>query len=97
MMLDEYRTQLIGRLKSCRDTTAVRGILAEADLVLMTGRLARLTQNKFWETLCEDLDTLGAEAKFMTDGEAGVKLSTVVAAAQALIERYRERIAGDQE
>ena len=95
MMLDEYRTQLIGRLKSWRYTTAVRGILAEADLVLKTGRLARLTQNKFWETLCEDLDTLGAEAKFMTDGEAGVKLSTVVAAAQALIERYRERIAGD--
>lgn len=97
MMLDEYRTRIIERLKSCRDTTAARGILVEADLVLRTGRLTRLTQNTFWETLYEDLDTMGEEAKFMIDGEAGVKLSTVVAAAQARIARYREKTAGDQE
>jgi hypothetical protein len=97
MTLDEYRTQIIERLKSCRDTTAARSVLAEADLVLMNGRLTRLTQDKFWETLYQDLDALGEEARFMTDREAGVKLSTVVVAARSRIVRYREKIADDQE
>jgi len=97
MMLDEYRTKVIERLKGCQNTAAARHILSEADLVLMNSRLTKLTQDKFWETLHEDLDTLAEEAKFMTDREAGLKLSSVVAAAQARIARYRERIAGDQD
>ena len=95
-MLDEYRTKIMERLKACRDTVAARGILAEADLVLMNSHLTRLTQDKFWETLYEDLDGLTEDARFMTDREAGVKLSTVVVAAQARIARYREKIAEDE-
>jgi hypothetical protein len=96
MMLDEYRIKIIERLKDCRDTAAARHIMAEADLVLMNSRLTRLTQDKFWESLYEDLDVLIEETRFMTDRESGVKLSTVVVAAQARIARYRERIAGDE-
>ena len=97
MMLDEYRIQIIARLKVCRDTTAARGVVVEADLVLTNGHLTRMTQNKFWEMLYDDLDVLGEEAKFMTDREAGAKLATVVVAAQARIAGYRNKVAGDQE
>jgi hypothetical protein len=97
MMLDEYRTKVIQRLKGCQNTAAARHILAEADLVLMNSHLTRLTQDKFWETLHEDLDALAEEAKFLSDREAGLKLSSIVVAAQTRIARYRERIAGDQD
>jgi hypothetical protein len=97
MLLEEYRTKVIERLRSCRDTAAARHILAEADLVLVNSRLTSLTLDKFWETLLEDLDGLAEDARFMMDREAGAKLSAVVVAARARIARYRERIAGDQE
>jgi hypothetical protein len=97
MMLEEYRTKTIERLKSCGDTACARHVLSEVDLVLMNSQLTKLTQDKFWETLYEDLDTLAEEAKFMNDRAAGVKLSTVVVAAQARIVRYREKITGEQD
>jgi hypothetical protein len=97
MMLDEYRIKVIERLKACKNTAAARHILAEADLVLMNSHVTGLTQDKFWETLHEDLDVLAEESKFLTDPEAGLKLASVVAAAQARIARYREKIAGDQD
>jgi hypothetical protein len=97
MMLDEYRVKVIERLKGCRDSVVARNILAEADIVLMNGQLTRLTQDKFWETLYEDLEALGEEAKFMTDRAGAVTLSTVIVAAQSRIARYREKIAADEE
>ena len=97
MMLDGYRDKVIDRLKGCRGATAARHILAEADLVLMNGHLTSLALDKFWEKLREDLDRVAEDARFMMDREAGVKLSTVVAAAQARVVRYRERIAADQD
>jgi hypothetical protein len=95
MMLDEYRTRVIDRLKTCRDTAEARSILAEADFLLMNSRVTKLTQDKFWETLNEVLDALAQEAKSLPDREPAVKLSAIVAAAQARIAYYRERKAGD--
>jgi hypothetical protein len=91
LILDDYRTTLIERLKSCLSTAEARAILTEADLVLTNSRLTPLTRDKFWETLQEDLQTLGLEAGALSDREARSKVEAVVAAAQARIARYRER------
>jgi len=95
MSLDEYREQLIGRLKSCTNTAAARTLLAEADLVLVNARLTSLTQGKFWESLDEDLETAREEARLLADREAGVKLAAVIVVAQARIARFRERLSED--
>ena len=89
--LEEYRRQIIDRLKDCADVQAARNALADAELILANNRLTPLTQDKFWEELYQDLDVLIEEAKFMPDREAGMKLWTVVLAAQAGISRYRGR------
>jgi hypothetical protein len=92
MSLDEYREQLIGRLKSCADTAAARTLLAEAELVIVNARLALPTQLKFWESVHEDLDALVEAVRLSADRETGMKLAAVVAAAQARIARNRERL-----
>ena len=94
MSLDEYREQLIGRLKNCADTAAARTLLVEAELVLVNARLALPTQSRFWESVHEDLDTVAEAARLSADREAGMKLAAVVAAAQGRIARNRERLTG---
>jgi hypothetical protein len=93
MSLDEYREQLIGRLKTCADTAAARTLLAEAELVIVNARLALPTQSRFWESVHKDLDALVEAVRLSADREAGMKLAAVVAAAQACIARNRERLA----
>jgi hypothetical protein len=96
MMLDDFRSGVIERLKGCRDTTAARHILAVAELLLTNSHLTSLRRDGFWVNLCENLDGLAEDARLMIDREAGLKLSTIVVAAQARIARYREQIAADQ-
>lgn len=90
MVLEEYRTQVIERLKACRDTIAVRAVLAEADLILMSSQLTAITRDKFWETLEEDLDVIRKESKNIADRKAAAILDALLAAAQARIARYRD-------
>lgn len=92
MSLDEYREQLIARLKSCTNTAAARTLVAEADLVLFNAQLTPLTQGKFWESLDEDLEAAREEARLLADREAGMQFAAVIAVAQARIARYRERL-----
>lgn len=91
MMLDDYRTTLIERLKDCLGTAEARAILTEADLVLTNCRLTPLTRDKFWETVQEDLERVGLEAGALSDREARFKLAAVIKVAHARIARYRER------
>ena len=93
MSLDEYRERLLGRLKSCTDTAAARGLLAEADFVLTHARLTAIVRSKFWESLQEDLAAMDEAARLSADRAAGVKLEAVVAAAHARIARYRDALA----
>ena len=92
MSLDDYRDQLTERLKSCPDTAAARTLLAEAELVLLNARLTALTQSKFWESLQEELEAIAKAARSSADRSAAAKLEAVVAAAQARLARYRERL-----
>jgi hypothetical protein len=95
--LDEYRERLLGRLKTCTDTAAVRSMLAEADLRLMNARLTTLARSRFWESLQEDLTAIAEAAGRSADREAGMNLAGVIAAAQARIARYRERLSERQQ
>lgn len=95
MTLDEYRGLLIERLGACRDTAAARSLLADASLFLTNSRINQLTQDRFWETLEEELEALGEDAKFLADPKAAAVLRAVVAAARARIMRYRMRDEGD--
>ena len=88
MTLDEYRVTLIERLRACQDTATARSLLAEANLFLTNSRINKLTQDRFWETLEEELDAVGEDAKFLGDPKAAAVLGAVVAAARARIARY---------
>ena len=89
MTLDEYRETLTERLRACQDTAAARRLLADAHLFLTNSRINRLTEDRFWETLDEELDAVGEDAKFLKDPRAAAALGAVVAAARARIARYR--------
>jgi hypothetical protein len=91
--LDEYRLALIERLRACQDTAAVRQLLAEADLMLANGGLTRLTHDRFWETVEDDLRGVEEEAKSLPDRKNGEALAAIVVAARARIARYRARVA----
>jgi hypothetical protein len=91
MTLDEYRETLIARLRACQHTADARSLLAEASLFLTNSRINRMTQDRFWETLEEELDAVGEDAKFLGDPRAAAVLGAVVAAARARIARYRQR------
>ena len=95
MTLDEFRGTLIERLRACRDTAAVRDLLAEVNLVLINSQINALTQDRFWETLEEELDVLGEDAKLQNDPGPAAVLGAVVAAARARIARYRRREEGE--
>ena len=95
MTLDEYRGTLIVRLRACRDAAAARDLLAEANLVLINSQINPLTQDRFWETLEEELDVLSEDAKSLNDPKTVAVLGTVVAAARARIARYRTHEEGE--
>ena len=90
MTLDEYRKTLIERLRACPNVATARSLLAEANLMLADSGINRLTQERFWETLEEELDAVGDDAKFLSDPKAAADLGVVVAAARARIARYRK-------
>lgn len=95
MGLDEYRETLIERLRTCQDTAAARSLLADANLFLTNSRINQLTKDRFWETLEEELDALGEDAKFVADRKAAAILGTVGAAARVRIARYHRRDVSD--
>ena len=92
MTFDEYRLQLLERLRVCRDPASARNIIAEGELMLVNGQLTQLTHDRFWESMEEQLDALGEEAKFLADPKAADTLGIVVAAARSRIARYRARL-----
>lgn len=95
MTLDEYRGAMIERLRACPDAAAARSLLEEANLMIVNSRMNRLTQDRFWETLEEELEAIGEDVKFLKDPKAAAALGAVVAAARARITRYRRRESGE--
>ncbi len=63
--------------------------------MLVNSQISRLAQDRFWETLEEEVDAMGEDAKFLKDPGAAAALGAVVAAARVRIVRYRMRDEGD--
>lgn len=95
MTFDEYRLRILERLRACREVTAARDILAEAELMLANSQLTQITRDRFWESVEEELERLTEEAKFLPDPGAAATLGTVLAVARARIAGYRSRMSGD--
>lgn len=95
MTLDEYRGSLIERLRACQDTTEARDLLAEANLVLANTKMNRVTRDRFWETVEEELDAAGEDLTLFKDRKAAAAFAAVAAAARARIARYRAQAEGE--
>lgn len=91
MTLEEYRVVILEKLRQCKDAKTARSLLADADLFLRNSRLTQLTQDKFWETLEDDLMIIADEAKQLQDPKASAALGAVVEAARARAHRFRAR------
>jgi hypothetical protein len=91
MTLDEYRTQVIERLKGCRDSLDVRGLLSEVHLFITESRISDHAQSTFWEALSHDLNVVAQESTHLMGKKAATALSALIAAAQTAIARHRAR------
>ena len=97
MTLEDYRIEVIAKLKACQGPLWARNLLAQVDLVLLNSQISASTQKAFWEELNHDLDVVGEESTLLLGNEAATTLSAVVAAAKALIAQYQLLIASDQQ
>jgi len=97
MTLEEYRIQVIEKLKICRDAAQARGLLAEVDLVLTNSRISDRTQKLFWQTLNNALDAVAQESTLLLEKQAATALRPVVAAAQPVTAQYQLLIASDHQ
>lgn len=88
MTLEEYRVLILEQLRQCKDAKTARNLLADADLFLRNSRLTQITQDRFWETLEDDLMIIADEAKKIQGSAA---LGAVVEAARARVHRFRAR------
>lgn len=88
MTLDEYRIEIIEKLKGFSDPARARGLLAEVDLAFTSGRLSIATRRAFWEGLHDDLDVAAQEAHLLVGARGASTLVAVISVAQSAIEAY---------
>jgi hypothetical protein len=69
MTLEEYRIQLLNRLKECSSPAKALELVDEAALVLAQSQVSENTLRKFWTDLREDLQMLVESAPDL--GERG--------------------------
>jgi hypothetical protein len=62
MTLEEYRIQLLNRLKECSSPAKALELVDEAALVLAQSQVSENTLRKFWTDLREDLQMLVDES-----------------------------------
>ena len=93
LSLDDYRTQVLERFKSCTDATKVADLLTGVEIVLATADLSRTAQVAFWQNFGAELDVLMQRSVLVLEGEAAQTLRALVAAARAIIARDQRKLA----
>jgi hypothetical protein len=83
LTLDEYRIQVLEKLKGCEDPRRARDLLAEVDLMLGASGLSPKAQQAFWQGLSTDLEVVAEESTKLLGKDRAVRLTAVVLAAQA--------------
>ena len=94
MTLEEYRIQLVEKLKGCREADGARDLLSAADLVVTWRQLS--DQRAFWEALSNDLDLIAQTVTHGLDRQAATALSAVITMAQSVVQEYRALAASDE-
>ena len=92
--LDEYRLQVLARLRACEGPDEALRVLAEAECVLDTSGLRDRAVRTFWQDLSDGLEVIAQESTHLLDKQAFVRLSVVISASLAAITEYRA-VVGD--
>lgn len=96
MTLEEYRVQVLEKLKGCRDPAQARSLLAEVDLVITNSQVSNHTQKVFWATLIHELDVVEQEASARLGRIAAAELGVAIAAARTAIFEYEVLVRCDE-
>ena len=86
MTLEEYRIQILDRIKACQDSVAARDVLAEVDVALSNAKMSSSTQQEFWTGLHDDLEVVAEDARFL-DKRAAARIGAIANAARGWISR----------
>jgi hypothetical protein len=85
MTLEEYRIQLVDRLKQCSSPAKALELVDEAALVLAQSQVSENTLEKFWTHLREDLQILVENASDLREpGPRAVRIAVMTVARLAI-------------
>lgn len=94
--LDDYRDQILTKLKVASDPDAARELISEVDLVLMHSQMSDQGIKAFWTALRSALDG-AAQSTRLLDRHAATALEAVLTAAQSAILEFESMVATDDE
>jgi hypothetical protein len=93
--LDDYRAQIVAKLRVASGPNGVRALLAEVHLMLAGAKLSKRARSAFWESLKNDLDVLAEDYKGLLGKDAASALGAVLAAAHGAIGQYQRLLKTD--
>jgi hypothetical protein len=86
MTLEEYRMQVIERIRVAKDSVLARDVLSEVDMTLTSTCTSAAVQRDFWQALHEDLDVLADDSRFLEKADAA-RIGGIAIASQTWIEQ----------
>jgi hypothetical protein len=93
--LEEYRADILGRIKACTDPVRARDVIAEVDLAFSATSMSEGAKAEFWQTLTHDLSVL-AHRLSRPPSRPVAKIRSVIAIAQAAIAHYQRQLRSDE-
>jgi hypothetical protein len=93
MTLDEYRLQMLQRIRDCDFPDGARDLIAEARLFLAQCRLNETTLRAFWSNLRADLEVLSEDLVGVPERSGRSQRGAVLAAAQVAIVQLQNELA----
>lgn len=86
LTLDDYRAQVVQRLKTCSEPTRAGELLADVETILNATQTSSSLQKAFWRAFSQDLDLLAQRAALL-DPVAAATLRAVITNARAVAVR----------
>lgn len=94
MTLEEYRIQLVQRIRDCSSPAEACSLIGEGDLVLAQSQLSERTQRLFWSNLHADLEVLREDLIGVPERAGRSVRGAVLVAAQVAITQHQNALAG---
>jgi hypothetical protein len=95
MILEEYRLQVLERLKACTEPARTRELLAQVDGYLATLGVSDGAQKAFWQLLSHDLNVIAHNMSRPPERQV-INARSAIATAQAAIARYQRQLRSDE-